>query len=87
MPIRTIALSHLEANLTRTLTQCSESGETLVVELPGGGLLAVHSLDPKEDDNLIDELLATDPRFKALLQKSTASARKGFPGAAKGGQE
>jgi hypothetical protein len=50
MPIRIIPLSHLETNLTRTLTECSESGETVVVELPEGGLLAIHSLDPQEDD-------------------------------------
>jgi len=80
MPIKTIPLSHLETNLTRTLTECSESGETVVVELPEGRLLAIHSLDPREDDDdLIDELLATNPRFKALLQKSKARARKSFP--------
>jgi hypothetical protein len=79
VPIKTIPLSYLETNLTRTLTECSESGETVVVELPEGRLLAIHSLDSQEDDELIDELLATNPRFKALLQKSKASARKTFP--------
>jgi hypothetical protein len=79
MPIKTIPLSHLETNLMRTLTECSESGETLVVELPEGKLLAIHSLDPQEDDDLIDELLATHPQFKALLQKSKASPRESFP--------
>ncbi|HWB10592.1 MAG TPA: hypothetical protein VG826_15285 [Pirellulales bacterium] len=51
----------------------------LVVELPEGRLLAIHPLDLQEDDDLIDELLATNPRFKALLQQSKASARKSFP--------
>lgn len=79
MPIKAIPLSDLETNLTRTLTECSESGETVVVELPQGGLLAIHSLDPQEDDDLIDELLATNPGFKALLKKSKVSPRKPFP--------
>src|SRR5438105_15191595 len=35
-------------------------------------------LDPQEDDNLIDELLASDPKFQALLKKSKAGPRKPF---------
>ena len=58
MAIKTIPLSRLEADLKRTLNESAESGETLVVEMPDQRLLAIQSLDPQEDDTLMDELLA-----------------------------
>jgi hypothetical protein len=76
--IKTIPLSHLETDLKKTLTECVESGETVVVEMPDQRLLAIYSLDPHVDDSLIDELLASDPKFQALLKKSKASPRKPF---------
>ena len=33
---------------------------------------------PQEDDSLIDELLASNPKFQALVAKSKASPRKAF---------
>lgn len=68
-----------ESNLEKTLDECAESGQTLVVELPDQRLLAIHSLDPNEDDSLMDELLASNPRFQELVAKSKASPRKPFP--------
>jgi hypothetical protein len=56
-----------------------ESGETIVVEMPGERLLAIQPLDPSEDDSLIDNLLATNPKFRAMVEKSKASPRKPFP--------
>jgi len=45
-------------------------------------------LDPQEDDDLMDELLASNPKFQALVAKSKASPRKPFslgePGLPKG---
>jgi len=78
MPIKTIPLSLLEADLTKTLTECAESGETVLVEMPDQRLLAIQSLDPEEDEGLIDELLASNPQFQALVAKSKASPRKPF---------
>jgi hypothetical protein len=78
MAIKTISLSRLETDLKKTLNECAESGETLVVELPDQRLLAIQSLDPQEDDTLIDELLAANPKFQALVAKSKASPRKPF---------
>jgi hypothetical protein len=78
MAIKTIPLSRLETDLKKTLSECADSGETLVVELPDQRLLAIQPLDPNEDDSLIDELLATDPRFQALVAKSKASPPKPF---------
>ena len=78
MAIKTITLSRLETDLRKTLNECAESGETVVVELPDQRLLAIQPLDPQEDDTLMDELLATDPKFQALVAKSKASPRKPF---------
>ncbi len=78
MAIKTIPLSRLETDLQKTLNECAESGETVVVEMPDHRLFAIQSLDPGEDDSLIDELLASNPKFQALVAKSKASPRKPF---------
>jgi len=78
MAIKTIPLSRLEKDLQKTLNDCAESGETLVVEMPDQRLLAIQPLDPQEDDSLIDELLAANPKFQALIAKSKAGPRKPF---------
>jgi len=49
------------------------------VELPDQRLVAIQSLDAAEDDDLINELLATDPAFRAMVAKSKAGPRKPFP--------
>jgi hypothetical protein len=78
MAIKTIPLSRLETDLAKTLNECADSGETVVIELPDQRLLAIHALEADEDDALVDELLATNPRFQALLAKSKRAARKPF---------
>ena len=78
MAIKTIPLSRLETDLAKTLTECAESGETVVVEMPDQRLLAIQPLDPQEDDSLIEELVASNPKFRALVEKSKASPRKPF---------
>ncbi len=60
------------------LNECADSGESMVVEMPDQRLLVIHSLDPQEDDTLIDELLASDSKFQALVAKSKAGPRKPF---------
>jgi hypothetical protein len=84
MAIKTISLSSLETDLEKTLDECAESGQTLVVELPDQRLVAIQSLDPNEDDSLMDELLASSPRFQALVAKSKAGPRKPFPSGGEG---
>jgi hypothetical protein len=79
MGIKTIPLSHLEADLRKTLNECADSGATVVVQLPDQRLVAIQPLDPTEDDDLVNELLASDPAFRALVEKSKASPRKPFP--------
>lgn len=78
MAIKTISLSRLETDLRKTLTECAESGDTLVVEMPDQRLLVIQSLDPHEDDSLIDELLASNQKFRELVARSKASPRKSF---------
>jgi hypothetical protein len=78
MAIKTIPLSRLETELKTTLNECSQSGHTVVVEMPDQSLLAIQPLDPQEDDTLMDELLASNPKFQALVKKSKASPRKPF---------
>lgn len=78
MAIKTIPLSRLEVDLEKTLIECAESGQTLVVEMPDRRLLAIQLLDPNEDDSLMDELLASNPKFQGLVTKSKASPRKPF---------
>lgn len=79
MAIKTIPLSRLETELTTTLNECADSGETVVVELADQRLIVIQSLDPSnEDDSLIDELLASNPRFQSLVAKSKSGQRKTF---------
>lgn len=78
MAIKTIPLSRLETDLKKTLSDCADSGQTLVIELPDHRLVAIQSLDPSDDDSLIDELLISNPEFQALVAKSRASPRKTF---------
>jgi len=78
MAIKTIPLSRLETDLQKTLNECADTGQTVVVEMPDQRLLAIQPLDPQEDDALMDELLASNPKFQALVAKSKASPRKPF---------
>jgi hypothetical protein len=78
MAIKTIPLSRLETDLRKTLNECAETGETVVVEMPDQRLLAIQVLEPHEDDVLTDELLASNAKFQALVAKSKASPRKPF---------
>jgi hypothetical protein len=78
MAIKTIPLNKLETDLRKTLNECAESGQTVVVEMPDQRLLTIQPLDPQEDDSLMDELLAANPQFQALVEKSKHSARKPY---------
>ena len=79
MAIKTIPLSSLEADPKGTLNECADSGQLFVVELPDHRLVAIQSLDPSEDDSLMNDLLQSNSAFQALVAKSKASPRKTFP--------
>jgi hypothetical protein len=66
-------------DLQGTLSECADSGSIVVVELPDHRLVAIQSLEATEDDNLVDQLLATNPAFREMVAKSKAGPRKHFP--------
>jgi hypothetical protein len=78
MAIKTIPLSRLESDVRGALNECADTGEPLVVELPDQRLVAIQAIDSTDDDSLMDELLANNATFRALVKKSKASARKPF---------
>jgi hypothetical protein len=78
MVIKTIPLSRLEADLRGTLAECVDTGQPIVIELPDQRFVAIQSLEPAEDDDLVSELLETNSAFQALVAKSKAGARKPF---------
>jgi hypothetical protein len=79
MDIKTIPLSRLETNLEATLTECADSGQAVVVALPDHRLVAIQALDTSEDDSLVDDLLESNPEFRAMVAKSKAGPRGPFP--------
>ena len=78
MDIKTIPLSSLEANLGATLSNCADSGEPLLVELPDHRLVALQAVPNDADESLIDDLLASNTAFQSLIEKSKAGPRKPF---------
>jgi len=79
MRIRLIPLSRLEVDPRGTLSECLDSGEALVVELPDHRLVSIRGLEPDEDDDLVDRLIASNPAFRASMERSQASPRRPFP--------
>jgi hypothetical protein len=63
-----------------TLSECADSGQAFIVELPGDRFVAIQPLDPGDDDSLVSELLASNAAFQALDAKSKAGPRKPFGG-------
>jgi hypothetical protein len=78
MDIKTIPLSRLEADPRGTLSECADSGQAFVVELPDHRLIAIQLLEAAEDDELVSDLLESNAAFRALVSKSKASPRKPF---------
>ncbi len=84
MGVKTIPLSQFEADPAGVMAECTERGQAFVVELPNHRFVAIHSLQPGDDDPLGNELLETNDAFRRLLARSEASPRKPF---APGGRE
>jgi hypothetical protein len=76
MDTKVIPLRELQRDTEGYLRRCVESGQSLVVELPDSGLVAIQPLE--NDEELVNELIEHDPTFQALLAKSAASPRKPF---------
>jgi hypothetical protein len=78
MGIKTIPLSRLEADPRGTLNECADQGQAFVVELPDHRLVAIHPLEPTDDDSLVDELLESSQAFRDLVARSKAGRRGPF---------
>ncbi len=78
MGIKTNLLSQLETDLRRTLSECADSGQPFVIELPHHRWSAIQALEPAEDDESTRESLESNAAFPALVAKSKASRRKPF---------
>jgi hypothetical protein len=78
MSIKLIPLSRLEADPRGTLTECLESGEALVVELPDHRLVSIQGLEPddNDEDGPDDRWPESDPAARPLLETSNDSPRK-----------
>ncbi len=79
MDIEVIPLSQLQTDPRKVLSECCDSGRTLVVELPDHRLVTIQPLEPGDgDDSLVSDLLERDPSFRALVERSKASPRTDF---------
>lgn len=78
MATNSTPLSLLEADLHKTLNECAESGEMVAAELPNRRFLAIHPIDPSENDKLVDDLLMSNQRIQELVAKSKASPQQAF---------
>lgn len=76
MSTKIIPLRELKADPEALLNNCYDSGEPLVVELQDQRLVEIRPVD--DDDHLIDNLIANNPAFRAMLAKSLASGLKPF---------
>ena len=79
MAIKTLTLRDLEADLKGTLDGCADSGDTVIIELGDQRLITIQSLDPADNDELVQELLDQNPKFRELITKSKQGSRKPFP--------
>ena len=77
MDTKVISLSDLQVDPVGVLSQCYDSGQPVVVELPNRGLVSIQPVEP--DDDLINDLIKNNPAFRALLEKSLAGPRVPFP--------
>ncbi len=78
MDTKIIPLSRLETDLLATLNECADTGQAFVIELPGQRHVAIYSLEPDEDDDLVNTLIETNPDFREMLARAKASLTKPF---------
>jgi hypothetical protein len=48
------------------------------VELPDQRLVAIQSLETAEDDDLVNQLIASNPVFREMVMRSKSGPRKPF---------
>ena len=77
MDTKLITLSELQADPAGVLGRCVDTGEGLVVDLPNRGRVSIQPIEP--GDELIDELIAGNAAFRAMLERSLAGPREPLP--------
>jgi hypothetical protein len=77
MDTRVIPLSDLQADAAGILGRCVATGQGVVVELPNRERVSIQPVEP--GDELIDELIAGNAAFRAMLERSLAGPREPFP--------
>jgi hypothetical protein len=77
MTTKVISLDEFEQGLRSVLESCSESGQSVIVELPDHRRVSIQTWD--EDDDLIDRLLENNAEFREMAKKSFAGPRRPFP--------
>jgi hypothetical protein len=80
MSIKVIPLSIFEADPQGTLNDCLDSGQAVAVELPDHRLVSIQSLEPADEDHLIDRLIELNSS-RAMVAESKTSPRWPFPSA------
>lgn len=78
MAIKTIPLTQLATNPLAILSECADTGQPCVVELPDQRFVSIQALEPTDDDDLTSELLATNVAFQALVARAKSGHRKPF---------
>ena len=79
MDIEVTSLSQLLEAPEDLLSRYTGPDRTLVVELPDHRLVAIQLLEPDDEEgSLVSDLLETDARFWALVERSRMSPRKDF---------
>lgn len=79
MDIEVTSLSQLLEAPEDLLNRYTGPDRTLVVELPDHRLVAIQLLEPDDEEgSLVSDLLETDARFRALVERSRMNPRKDF---------
>jgi hypothetical protein len=79
MSTKVIPLSRLEEDPRSVLTECLDTETVVVVEMPDRRLVAIQSLEPSdEEDDFINDLIDSNPAFRALVARSKAGPRVPF---------
>lgn len=58
--------------------ESADYGQASVIELPDHRFVAIHSLEPTDDDSFVDQLLESNEAFRDLVARSKASPRRSF---------
>lgn len=79
MSTKVIPLKELATDPRAVLSECCDSGEGIVVELPDRRLVSIQPIASEDDESFMSDLIDGNPEFRKLLEESAASPRQPFP--------